>query len=194
MRVSSVCARAGLWTAAFVICLGVQAGQAKERKDKPLRAVAEIEGCSDPLIMGSALLVEKPSTEGVKRVKISMQVQGLPDGKHGVHIHQTANCVPCGDAGGHFDPGPNSNTSPDGNHPYHSGDLVNMNVHGGVGVMRTFTTRVTLSPGPLSLFDADGSAFIVHVDPDTYCPDGAVPGCAGGGRAACGIIELVDDD
>jgi hypothetical protein len=24
--------------------------------------------------------------------------------------------------------------------------------------------------------------------PDTYCPDGVVAGCAGGARAACGII------
>ena len=39
---------------------------------------------------------------------------------------------------------------------------------------------------------ADGSAFIVHVNPDTYCPDGAVAGCAGGARAACGVIESLD--
>jgi Cu/Zn superoxide dismutase len=40
----------------------------------------------------------------------------------------------------------------------------------------------------LSLFDANGSAFIIHVNPDTYCPAGAVAGCAGGARAACGVI------
>ena len=31
-------------------------------------------------------------------------------------------------AGGHFDPGPNGNTDPDANHPYHMGDLPNMEV------------------------------------------------------------------
>jgi Cu-Zn family superoxide dismutase len=51
------------------------------------------------------------------------------------------------------------------------------------------TTRVTLSPGPLSLLDENGSAFIIHVDPDTYCPEGEKQGCAGGARAACGIIR-----
>ncbi len=56
--------------------------------------------------------------------------------------------------------------------------------------MKTVTSRVTLSEGPLSLFDEDGSAFIIHVDPDSYCPDGEEAGCAGGARAACGIIEL----
>ncbi|NJO55629.1 MAG: hypothetical protein HC834_03885 [Rhodospirillales bacterium] len=86
-------------------------------------------------------------------------------------------------------PGPNSNPSPDGNHPYHSGDLINIVANAeGVGTLSTNTTRVTLSPGPLSLFDADGSAFIVHVDEDTYCPEGEAKGCAGGARLACGVI------
>lgn len=184
-----------LWTAAATLGLGAATVQAGGGKGRTLRAVAEIEGCTDGFIGGTAKLVEQPSEEGIKRVKITMHVKGLSAGKHGVHIHQTAACTPtCGAAGGHFDPGPNSNTSPDGNHPFHAGDLVNMVVHGGVGVMQTVTTRVTLSPGPLSLFDADGSAFIVHVDPDTYCPEGAVAGCAGGGRAACGIIEAVERD
>jgi Cu-Zn family superoxide dismutase len=108
---------------------------------------------------------------------------------HAVHIHETGNCSPCSGAKGHFDPGPASKSSPDGNHPFHSGDLVNVEVRDGVGSMYTTTSRITLSPGPLSLFDGDGSAFIIHVDPDTYCPEGEVKGCAGGARAACGIIE-----
>ena len=78
------------------------------------------------------------------------------------------------------------------NHPFHSGDLVNIDVHGGYGVLLTLTTRVTLAPGPLSIFDKDGSALIIHEKPDTYCPQGDVHDCAGGGRAACGIIEGVD--
>jgi hypothetical protein len=60
----------------------------------------------------------------------------------------------------------------------------------GVGTLRTTTTRVTLSPGPLSVFDGNGSAIIIHVSPDSYCPDGVVAGCAGGARAACGVIVL----
>jgi Cu-Zn family superoxide dismutase len=90
-------------------------------------------------------------------------------------------------------PGPYGFSSPDGNHPYHSGDLVNLEVDKrGRGFMRTVTSRITLSSGPLSLFDDDGSAIIVHVDPDTYCPEGEAAGCAGGARAACGVIEWAD--
>ena len=155
-----------------------------------VRAKASIAGCTDPEIIGIGKLRERPSNEGVKLVDVTLLVFGLTDGKHAVHIHQTANCGPCGAAGGHFDPGPNSNTSPDGNHPFHSGDLINIEVRDGVGFLRNTTSRVTLSPGPLSLFDEDGSAFIIHVNEDTYCPGGEEAGCAGGGRAACGIITL----
>lgn len=51
-------------------------------------------------------------------------------------------------------------------------------------MLDTMTARVTVSPGPLSVFDADGSAFIIHDAEDTYCPEGVAQGCAGGSRAA----------
>jgi superoxide dismutase, Cu-Zn family len=171
---------------AGLLCAGLAA------QAQPRTAVAEIKGCTDATITGRAQLSEIPSPEGVKQVLVELTVRGLPDGKHGVHIHETANCQPCAAAGGHFDPGPSGNPSVDANHPFHSGDLVNIDVHGGYGVLLTLTTRVTLAPGPLSIFDSDGSALIIHEKPDTYCPQGEVHDCAGGGRAACGIIEGVD--
>ena len=166
-----------------------RSGAAEAQTGKPVTATAAIEGCTDVGISGMAKLTEEKTEEGVKEVRVTMMVQGLTPGKHAVHIHQTGICTPCGAAGGHFDPGPNSNTSPDGNHPFHSGDLINIVANKqGIGTLNTTTTRVTLSDGPLGLFDADGSAFIIHVNPDTYCPAGEAAGCAGGGRAACGII------
>ena len=184
-----------LAAATFAIGLPAYAHSNDPDEMRPVRAVAEIAGCTDPNIHGTARLIEQPSTEGVKLVDVRLQVQGLPDGLHAVHIHEVGACQPCAAAGGHFDPGPNGNAVPDGNHPFHSGDLVNLHVRNGRGTLRTTTSRVTLSPGPLSLFDLDGSAFIVHVDPDTYCPNGpnVPPGCAGGARAACGVIERVTD-
>ena len=158
----------------------------------PVRAVAVISGCNDDdHVEGSAKLIERQSEEGVKTVDVTINVRGLSPGMHAVHIHETGNCTPCSEAKGHFDPGPHGFTSPDGNHPFHSGDLVNIKVNdSGVGTLHTVTTRVTLSPGPLSLFDADGSAIIIHTNTDTYCPEGDVTGCAGGARAACGVIKL----
>lgn len=143
------------------------------------------------LPIGTAFLQERPSTEGVKLVDVVVQIRGgLESGRHAVHIHETANCHPCSAARGHFDPGPHSNSSPDGNHPFHAGDLVNIGIdHDGRGTMLTSTSRVSLSDGPLSVFDRDGSAIIIHTAADTFCPDGVEAGCAGGARAACGVIE-----
>lgn len=154
-------------------------------------ARADIRSCDDRRSsVGLAYLRERPSNEGVKEVDVMLRVWGgiLP-GSHAVHIHETADCQPCSAAGGHFDPGPNSNTNPDGNHPFHSGDLINLKVNeAGRGLLAAVTSRVSLSEGPLSLFDEDGSAFIIHFQPDSYCPEGVVAGCAGGARAACGVI------
>lgn len=155
------------------------------------RAIASIEGCSDGNIRGFATLQERASAEGVKEIDVYLFVSGLSEGKHAVHIHETGVCEPCGEAKGHFDPGNFSESNPDANHPYHSGDLININSENGNGVMMTSTNRITLSGGPLSLFDHDGSAFIVHDNPDSYCPGGEEAGCAGGSRAACGIIKKV---
>ena len=169
---------------------GQQQAMSSNAGDVTARAV--IQRCDTQAWMGQAYLRERASTEGVKQVDIVMRVwqnSNLPAGSHAVHIHQTAACQPCGAAGGHFDPGPYSHTNPDGNHPFHAGDLVNLKVNTkGEGTLFATTTRVSLSPGPLSLFDEDGSAFIVHVDPDSYCPEGPSSGCAGGARAACGLI------
>jgi len=175
------------------ITLGFACGAILLTGAEAKRAEADLGPCRDgENISGKATLVEEASTEGLKQVRVRVEIEGLPDGQHAIHIHEAGVCQPCGDAKGHFDPGPNSNSNPDGNHPFHMGDLINVDVKGGKGVMETVTNRVTLSPGPLSVFDADGSAFIIHDGADSYCPEGVVKGCAGGSRAACGVIKAVN--
>src|SRR5262245_47650227 len=171
------------------------------------KASAVVQGCLVQGVTGFGTLRERPSDEGVKQVDVMLLVKGLPDGKHAVHIHEVGSCAStdpalaaqglsnCAGAGGHFDPGPNSNSNPDGNHPHHMGDLVNIEVTNGVGVLTTTTSRITLSPGPNSVLDANGSAFIIHTQLDTYCPQAGTPAdpkparCAGGTRDACAIIQ-----
>jgi Cu-Zn family superoxide dismutase len=166
-----------------------------------LSASAEIKGCSSAAITGSASLREQVTAEGVKEVTVQLTVKGLPDGKHAVHIHEVGSCEPCAAAGGHHDPGPYGQPRPDTasdavpatdiNHPFHMGDLINLEVKNGVGELRHVTNRVTLSPGRLSILDGDGSAIIVHAQPDTYCDaeSDLKKGCAGGAREACGVIQ-----
>jgi Cu-Zn family superoxide dismutase len=166
-----------------------------------LGASAEIRGCSNAAITGTAKLQEQVTAEGVKEVTVQLVVKGLPDGKHAVHIHEVGSCEPCAAAGGHHDPGPYGQSRADTasedvpatdiNHPFHMGDLINLEVRNGAGEMKHVTNRVTLSPGRLSILDADGSAIIVHAQADTYCDaeSDLKKGCAGGAREACGVIH-----
>ena len=186
---------ARVWTITLFGVLMLIGGSSFPANAKDIIAESKIVGCKDKNITGTGVLIERESTEGIKQVDVSLIVKGLKDGKHAVHIHQTAACQPCGAAKGHHDPGPNSNTKPDApkfNHPYHMGDLVNMEVENGVGVMQTTTNRVTLSEGRLSIFDKDGASFIIHTNEDQYCDHESElnKGCAGGSRDACGIIKL----
>ncbi len=183
-----------LFAAAALACLSLPAYAAK------VTATADIKGCTDAMISGRATLVEETTDEGIKEVTVQLKVEGLSDGKHAVHIHEVAACEPCGAAKGHHDPGPFGQSRPDSagdevpaadiNHPYHMGDLINIEVKNGKGSMTHTTNRITLSPGRLSVFDEDGSSFIIHASEDTYCDEESElkKGCAGGARDACGVI------
>jgi Cu-Zn family superoxide dismutase len=140
-------------------------------------------------ITGRATFVERQQGTG-KVVEITLTVSGLKPGLHGVHLHAVGKCEPdFTAAGGHFDPGPAGNTDPDANHPFHMGDIPNLEVGAnGKGSMKAVTTRVTLSDGPLSLFDEDGSAIIIHGNPDQMITGASKSGVSGGPRVACGVI------
>src|SRR5437660_9381137 len=95
-------------------------------------------------------------------------------------------------AGGHYDPGPFGNSGTVTNHPFHMGDLPNLVVdQNGEGELTAVTTRVTLSPSDTTVFDANGSAVIIHAltDQRSCQPNpstGLCTGVSGGARLACG--------
>ena len=152
-----------------------------------VRAHADIKGEG---ITGTADFVESQQGAG-KIVTITVTVSGLKAGAHGVHLHAVGKCeAPFTSAGGHFDPGPAGNPDPDANHPFHMGDIPPLTAGAnGKGTMKVATTRVTLSDGPLSLFDSDGSAIIIHANPDQGITGEPRSGVSGGPRVACGVIE-----
>lgn len=162
--------------------------------EKPVHAKAVIAG---PGITGEAHLYEK--YEG--RVTIKLTLTGTPEsklkpGRHAIHIHEVGNCEPFAAAKGHYDGNvdtainPEANVTPGlGNHPYHLGDLQNLSVNDDrTGSLYTITSRVTLSEGLNTLFDQDGSAFIIHEFDDKYLPDPTTKDAPGGPRIACGVI------
>jgi superoxide dismutase, Cu-Zn family len=159
---------------------------AKAPAAKAPTGYAEIKGEG---ISGSVTLTERKQGSGVV-VAYTIRVKGLKPGLHGVHLHAVGKCEPdFAAAGGHFDPGPAGNPDPDANHPFHMGDIPNLEASAtGMAVLQGVTTRVTLSDGPLSLFDEDGSAIIVHGNPDQGITGAAKSGVSGGPRVACGVF------
>jgi Cu-Zn family superoxide dismutase len=152
-----------------------------------VRAHADIKGEG---ITGTADFVETQQGNG-RIVNITVTVSGLKPGNHGFHLHAVGKCAPdFAAAGGHFDPGPAGNGDPDANHPFHSGDVPQLTAAAnGKATMKVATTRVTLSDGPVSLLVADGSAVIVHGNPDQGITGESKSGVSGGPRIACGVIE-----
>ena len=182
---------------AFGLALLIAIGSGGRAAPSVLRAHASIAGAPGSGISGEARLVQ--TGDGfLPTVQVIVHLEGLePNTVHGVHIHENGSCsntaVPFGGAGGHFDPGPFGNSNPDANHPFHMGDLPSLEANGaGRAVFEHRTSRITLSPGPLSLFDANGSAIIIHLNPDQGIPGPAGSGVSGGPRIACGLIEMED--
>ena len=125
-------------------------------------------------------------TQTYHGVLVSADVDGLTPGGHGFHIHTVGTCAPdFAAAGDHFNPGDvgHGYNNPDG---VHAGDLPNIYANAdGIARADYFTTAITLDDGAgHSIFDADGSAIIIHEKPDTYGADAGA-----GGRLACGVIQ-----
>lgn len=168
-----------------------------ESADQGIRARATIAGPPGSGIEGEVTFIELSGNPPVPGVRIEARITGpaggLTPGPHGLHIHEAGRgaCVPPYEAAqGHFDPGPSANPDPDVNHPFHMGDLPNLVVdQNGVGSLKGVTSRITLSPGPLSLFDQNGSAVILHEKADQGISGPAKSGVSGGDRIACGEIE-----
>jgi Cu-Zn family superoxide dismutase len=156
-----------------------------------LRARARVSGVAGSGISGEIQFFQV--RQGIPaEVLILARVEGLaPNSAHGFHLHENGTCSPdFAAAGGHYDPGPAGNSNPDANHPFHMGDMPNLRADNrGVAIFEHVTSRVTISPGPLSLFDANGSSVIVHLNEDQGTT--GVAGGSGGPRIACGIIELI---
>ena len=124
-------------------------------------------------------------------VDVEVEVGTTSPGDHGVHFHAVGTCdgggeSPFGSAGGHHNPAGRKHglENPEGPH---NGDLPNLTTDStGRGMLRASTDRVTLAAGTASLFDADGSALVVHAGADDQKTD---PSGNSGSRVACGVIR-----
>ena len=127
-------------------------------------------------------------------VLVMAEVRGLAPGGHAFIIHEAGACTPdFSAAGDHFNP---ADTEHGFVHPAwkrgeatggHGGDLPNIYAASdGSARADFFTVGITLDSGPRhSVFDANGSAIIVHEKPDAYGEEESHTGS----RIACGVIR-----
>jgi Cu-Zn family superoxide dismutase len=136
--------------------------------------------------IGTAQLWEDGS--GVVNVEIASI--SLPAGTHGIHFHQTGKCdgPAFTTAGGHYNPMGMEHGLQNPRGP-HAGDNPNIVVPAaGVGNISFSTDRVSLTPGPRTLLDADGSALVVHAAADDQVTN---PSGNSGARIACGVVRAL---
>jgi Cu-Zn family superoxide dismutase len=120
-------------------------------------------------------------------VRVALEVQGLPAGAKGVHVHAVGKCdgPDFASAGSHFNPTGRQHGALNAQGP-HAGDLPNVTIAAdGKGRLESTTELISLVGGPSSVFDADGSAIVVHAAPDDFKTD---PTGNSGARLACGVI------
>jgi Cu-Zn family superoxide dismutase len=121
-------------------------------------------------------------------LRVLLEVQGLPPGVKGVHVHAVGRCEGPAftSAGGHFNPHGRQHGALNLPQGPHAGDLPNITVAAdGRGRLESTTELMSLGSGPGSVLDADGSAIVVHAAPDDFRTD---PTGNSGARIACGVI------
>jgi superoxide dismutase, Cu-Zn family len=121
-------------------------------------------------------------------VHINVTVSGLTPGLHGIHIHDKGFCIAPSfkSAGEHYNPLGKEHGLLNPKGP-HAGDLPNLEVGvDGKGYMNVTTRLVMLSPGPTTLFTANGTSLVIHSNPDDLITN---PAGNSGERIACGAIK-----
>ncbi len=118
-------------------------------------------------------------------VAVTIEVEGLTAGRHGMHFHEVADCSApdATSAGPHWNPDRHQHALPPVK-PRHMGDMGNLDADiKGKARLQFFVDGANLIPGdPNSLV---GRALIVHEKRD----DGSQPVGNSGGRLGCAEIK-----
>ena len=120
-------------------------------------------------------------------VTMGVAATGLEPGAHGFHLHTTGKCESPGfqSAGGHLNPAGREHGSenPSGKH---LGDLPNLVANDAGRATAQYDLPGSASSILEDIFDADGTAVVIHAGPDDYRSD---PAGDAGSRVACGVIK-----
>lgn len=118
---------------------------------------------------------------------LHITLSGLAPGLHGIHLHTVGRCDGPAfiSAGGHLNPGQHQHgtDNPAGSH---LGDMPNLTVAPDGTVSTDLAVAANRQALEASLFDADGTAVVIHASADDYKTD---PSGNSGARIACGVFQ-----
>lgn len=155
---------------------------ASARPSLPLPFASATLRTADGRDVGTALLRKVDNA-----IQVDLDVHGIPDGDHGVHFHTIGKCdaPDFASAGGHVNPGATKHGVHNPQGP-HAGDLPNLVITNGKSTGWTARTlRISADTTRGALFDADGTAIVIHANRDDETTD---PSGNSGARIACGVI------
>ncbi len=172
-------AAAALVSAAPALAQQESNGSAESPAAASIAARAAVQD-RDGTEIGTVTINETPS--GTPFIVVALS--DLPEGAHGIHIHETGDCSADDftSAGGHVaGDAQHGILSEGGPHP---GDLPNAIVGSSGDVnLEIFASELDIAE---MVMDDDGAAFIVHDGPDDYATQ---PAGDAGDRIACGVFE-----
>ena len=118
-------------------------------------------------------------------LKVTVTLEGAPDGAHAMHIHEFGDCSDSGKAAGtHYNPAgaPHGHALKDPKKA-HPGDLGNVTVKDGKLSFEAVLPAASLAKGKLPVA---GRSIVLHEKADDF----SQPAGNAGGRIACGVISI----
>lgn len=146
-------------------------------------AVAQMEAKSGSSVSGTITF-----TSVEDGVHLMVDLQGVPPGKHAIHLHEFGDCsAPDGtSAGGHWNPTSEAHGHINETDEFHFGDIGNLDV--GEDSTVTYETTIEIwNIGEDESANIVGKSVIVHAGEDDFTSQ---PTGNAGGRIACGVIQM----